>query len=41
VVVVTTEESKRLPNAGTAMERYAAAGLDLAKLRPLDDWLAR
>lgn len=37
-VVVTKEQSARLPDAGTREERYAQAGMSLATFRPLDDW---
>lgn len=37
-VIVTRDEAKRLPDAGTPAERYARAGLDLAAFRALDDW---
>lgn len=37
-VVVTRDEAKRLPDAGTPSERYAHAGLDLTAFRALDDW---
>jgi len=35
---VTKEQSLGLPDAGSPEERYAAAGLDLAAFRSLDDW---
>lgn len=35
--VVTKEESARLPDVGTPRERYRAAGLDLDRLRSLDE----
>lgn len=35
--VVTREESARLPDVGTPQERYRAAGLDLDRLRSLDE----
>lgn len=38
VVLVTKEQSKLLPDAGSAEERYRAAGLDLNDFRSLDDW---
>src|SRR5215213_3246803 len=37
VVVVTTAESRLLPDAGTPAERYRNAGLDLEGFAPLDD----
>lgn len=37
-VVVTKAEATCLPDAGTPVERYAHAGLDLAAFRALDDW---
>ena len=37
-VVVTKDESVRLPDDGTPDERYAKASLDLAGFRALDDW---
>lgn len=37
VVVVTTEEGKRLPDAGSPEQRYARAGLDLSSFVPLPD----
>lgn len=38
VVVVTREESKRLPDHGSPDERYGAAGLNLREFRPLNEW---
>lgn len=35
--VVTKEESARLPDVGTPQERYRAVGLDLDRLRSLDE----
>ncbi|HEX8102622.1 MAG TPA: hypothetical protein VF533_08430 [Solirubrobacteraceae bacterium] len=39
-VVVTAEQSRGLPDAGSPHDRYAAAGLDLSAFKPLDDWSA-
>ncbi len=36
--IVTKEQSLGLAEAGRPRERYAAAGLDLASFKPLDDW---
>ncbi len=38
VVVVTNKQSDMLPDAGTAEERYRAAGINFNDFRSLDDW---
>jgi hypothetical protein len=39
-VIVTAEQGRAIPDAGTPHERYTAAGLDLSSFRSLDDWAA-